>query len=83
MDAWDILTGNSSLITGDAWEHLNAQEGGGLGGYVLVDTVDVEIDTMGCVDIEIENPDIDVGVEPDIDVEVDSQELDVEIECNE
>lgn len=29
MDAWEILHGNSSLPAGDAWEHLNAQEGGG------------------------------------------------------
>jgi hypothetical protein len=31
MDAWETLTSNSSLTpTGsyDAWEHLNAQEGG-------------------------------------------------------
>jgi len=27
-DAWDILYDNSSLDNGDAWEHLNAQEGG-------------------------------------------------------
>lgn len=29
MIAWDVLTANSSLSDGDAWEHLNAQEGGG------------------------------------------------------
>ena len=28
-DSWDLITANSSLETGDAWEHLNAQQGGG------------------------------------------------------
>lgn len=28
-DAWETLIANSSLVSGDAWEHLNAQEGGG------------------------------------------------------
>lgn len=27
-DAWEILVANSSLNSGDAWEHLNAQQGG-------------------------------------------------------
>jgi hypothetical protein len=41
MDAWETLTNNSSLApisSYDAWEHLNAQEGGG-GDYttILVD----------------------------------------------
>lgn len=29
MIAWDVLTANSSLADGSAWDHLNAQEGGG------------------------------------------------------
>ncbi len=38
-DAWDLITTNSSLQTGDAWEHLNAQEGGGTIEYIFaVDT---------------------------------------------
>lgn len=28
MSAWDLITANSSLPDGSAWEHLNAQEGG-------------------------------------------------------
>jgi len=27
-DSWNILLEHSSLASGDAWEHLNAQEGG-------------------------------------------------------
>ena len=31
MDVWETLISNSTLAAGDAWEHLNAQEGGGGG----------------------------------------------------
>lgn len=30
-DAWTTLLTHSTLNSGDAWEHLNAQEGGGGG----------------------------------------------------
>ena len=81
-DAWEILEGNSSLGAGfDAWEHLNAQEGGAAG-FILVDTVEVEL--MACeTDVTIENPDINVVVEDSIDVEIENQEIEVEVECNE
>ncbi len=36
MDAWEILYDNSTLTTGDAWEHLNNQEGGGGGDIIIV-----------------------------------------------
>lgn len=29
MDAWETLIANSTLGSGDAWEHLNNQQGGG------------------------------------------------------
>lgn len=29
MTAWDLLVEHSSLTSGTAWEHLNAQVGGG------------------------------------------------------
>jgi hypothetical protein len=35
MDAWEILISNSTLQSGDVWEHLNNQTGGG--GSVVVD----------------------------------------------
>ena len=44
-DAWEILYANSTLQTGDAWEHLNNQEGGGGGGYaVLADGLGITVD---------------------------------------
>ena len=45
--AWELLIENSSLpeIGNDAWEHLNAQQGGGSGGYlVLWDGLGLTID---------------------------------------
>ena len=34
-DAWTTLLEHSTLGSGDAWEHLNAQEGGGSGGPII------------------------------------------------
>jgi hypothetical protein len=36
MDAWEILAGNSTIEEGDAWEHLNAQGGGGGSGPTII-----------------------------------------------
>jgi len=36
MDAWEILSGNSTLGSGDAWEHLNAQDGDGGGDTIII-----------------------------------------------
>jgi len=30
MDLWETITANSTLSSGDAWEHLQAQESGGV-----------------------------------------------------
>lgn len=46
MDAWETLLFNSSIPSGDAWDHLNAQEGGGTQTYVvLANGVDVDVVT--------------------------------------
>jgi len=44
-DTWTILKENSSLDSGDAWEHLNNQEGGtGPGGsLVLLDGLEIQM----------------------------------------
>jgi hypothetical protein len=34
MTAWDLLIAHSSLTSGTAWEHLNAQVGGGSGDFL-------------------------------------------------
>ena len=80
MDAWEILLDNSTLGPGhDVWEHLNNQAGDA-GGFVLVDTAEVELmETQ--IDIEIDDSALDVEVNQDgIDVEVEQSEIDVEVE---
>lgn len=63
MDAWGLLLEHSTLpATGfDAWEHLNAQEGGpgGVGGTYLVSTLDVDL-VSDAVDVEMIDTIIDV-----------------------
>ena len=45
MDAWELLVAGSNLVSGDAWEHLLAQGGGGSTGtyIILADGLEVEI----------------------------------------
>lgn len=50
MTAWQILTANSTLPSGTAWQHLNNQAGGGV---VVNDGIDVEVNTMN-VEIELD-----------------------------
>ena len=38
MNAWQLLTGSSSLSSGTAWQHLNNIEGGG--GLVIYEQVE-------------------------------------------
>ena len=80
MDAWETLIDNSTLTPPgfDAWEHLNAQGGSGPGGYILVDTVEVEL--MAPVDVEILNDAVDLEIVDDtIEVDVDTVDIEVEI----
>ncbi len=81
MDAWETLIDNSSLITGDAWEHLNAQEGEGPGGsLVLMDGLELEIDTMEFV-LELETVEFEVEIETnEFEVELETTEFEVEID---
>jgi hypothetical protein len=44
MDAWEILYDNSTLASGDAWEHLNNQEGGGGGDITISGYISASID---------------------------------------
>ena len=75
MDAWETLTAGSTITSGDAWEHLQAQGGGGSGTYViLADGLEVDIDME----------DVVVFVEPEQDfiVEVETQEFEIELDTN-
>lgn len=80
-DAWEILIGNSSLVVGDAWEHLNAQEGDGESGYiVLPNGWEVEVD-LTCLDVEIDFSELELAIEDnDVVVELEDIGMDYEIE---
>lgn len=62
MDAWETLIAGSTIASGDAWEHLQAQGGGGIGSYlILTDGLEA---SMATTEIEAE---IDAGIEADVD----------------
>lgn len=77
MTAWQVLTNNSSLSSGTAWQHLNAQQGGGPVTLVIYD----QIEAVMMADIEasidqleleavIESADIAATVDHDIGSEL-------------
>ena len=78
-DVWEILVANSSLVSGDVWEHLNAQEGG-TGENVYADNIDIEV-TMADIDIDIEVLDIDIDIEQEpISIDIEIPDIDIDIE---
>lgn len=56
MTAWSVLTGNSSLPSGTAWQHLNAQQGGGPVNLVLYGETVAEL--MADLSADLEQADI-------------------------
>lgn len=78
-DAWTILKENSSLDSGDAWEHLNAQEGGSGSGVVLIDGLEIFMDN-NTYDTEINEDTFEIEVDCDtIEIEIDTYEYEVEV----
>ena len=80
MDAWGILTSGSTIASGDAWEHLLAQGGGGTGTYIiLADGLEVEM-TTNDVEVVVDQVAIEVAIDQaEITVEIDQSPLEVEI----
>lgn len=80
MDAWEQLIAGSTIASGDAWEHLQAQGGGGTASYVvLTDGVEVEMGTSEIV-VEVDQSSIEVVVDQqDIEVTVDQSPMEVEV----
>ena len=71
MDAWETLISGSTITSGDAWEHLQAQGGGGTGSYlILADGLEV---SMATTEIEAE---IVAGIEADVDQDGIDAEID-------
>ena len=69
-----IAESGSTVTSGDAWEHLQAQGGGGGTYVILADGLEVDIDME----------DVVVFVEPEQDfiVEVETQEFEIELDTN-
>ena len=81
MDAWGILIAGSTIPTGDAWEHLQAQGGGGgIRTYViLADGLEVEMATNE-MEIIVDQQPVEMVIDTvEILVEID-QSL-IEVEC--
>ena len=73
MEAWDILFDNSILGPGhDAWEHLNAQEGGSGGGTTII---------VGEVELDVSQENVDVNILDAITVNAQNNET-VHIKVN-
>lgn len=77
-DAWTILKENSSLESGDAWEHLNNQETGVGIGLVLLDGLEIEMSDC-CFDVEIQLAEMDVEIENELTVEIEPTEYTAEV----
>ena len=78
MDAWETLTAGSTITSGDAWEHLQAQGGGGT--YViLADGLEVEMATNE-VEITVDQQPVEVAIDAaEILVEIDQSPMEVDI----
>lgn len=76
MTAWEILTGNSTLLSGTAWDHLNNQGGGD----VIINTTvygELEVELMSEYNIEIDQG-VGASIDDDLVVELED-ELIVEV----
>lgn len=78
MTVWELLVASSTLETGTALEHLNAQgDGGGSSTLVLADGVAVAIDTMQ-LNFSVDYNYFSVVVEPynfNVEVDIDDEGL--------
>ena len=76
MTAWEILTAGSTLPNGTAWDHLNAQGGGG-GPVTLNIYGETVAELEAAMDAELEDKEITADIET---AEL-SAELQAEIEA--
>lgn len=77
MTAWQLLTENSTLLSGTAWQHLNNQGGGG---EVIINTTvygELGVELMSEYNIEIDQG-VDASIDDDLVVELED-ELIVEV----
>lgn len=80
MTAWEILTTGSTLPTGTAWDHLNAQGGGGTAPPVTINiygetvaeleaAMDAELEG-GELAAELETAELSAELQADIEAEL-------------
>ena len=62
MTAWEILTAGSTLPNGTAWEHINAQGGGG-GPVTLNIYGETVAELEAAMDAELEDNEITADIE--------------------
>lgn len=80
MTAWEILTSNSTLPSGTAWQHLNSQGGGGGSGVIVNDGIDVEVNTMN-VEIELDASTLEIeAADAPVAVEFANESIVLEVE---
>lgn len=75
--ALEILTSQSTLTEGTAWEHLNSQSSGAGSSLVLLNGLEVLVSEN--YTIEVDTPDLIVEIDTDLAVEVETQEYEVEV----
>ncbi len=80
MDAWEILISNSTISPDhDAWEHLNAQGGGGGPTYcVLREGIELSLETV-CYELEIEFQEYQIEIGQAFEILVDFDEYELEV----
>ena len=61
MTAWQVLTNNSSLPSATAWQHLNAQQGGGPVTLVIYDQIEAVM--MADIEASIDQPELEAAIE--------------------
>lgn len=78
MTAWAQLILRSTLPSGTAWQHLNAQEAGGTG-VVVNDGIAVELD-FAPIDMEVLMQDVEAEVQDEpVVVEIEDAPVEVEL----
>lgn len=78
MTAWNVLIMHSTLPSGTAWEHLNAQEAGGTG-VVVNDGIEVELDFEPiAMELQMQEVEAEVADEP-IVVEIEDSPVEVSL----
>lgn len=77
-DVWTIVKENSSLASGDFWEHLNNQEGGTSTGLVLIDGLEVLM-AEDKLEVLLDISEVTAELADNLEVLVDFPEYDVEV----